>query len=310
MRSDWLAQYLVNHADALNHTYRLARQGDPTQFANTFSHFIYAALDPLLAALNHWTVEYKVALTESAYACGLAMVRHGWWTPDYQDISVRLFNEVLPSWLSLYPEQAPHLMTQVLNALTHLPRPEQRAQHLSYWQKCLPSPEVTPDALLIVSWLSGLPQFRSAALEAMQRQPELLKTLAIGDSDGFKHPWWRGPQQSWQTRPVALGSSMWMGGMFSCRPRLLVTPEYTFVQSGNEFWQLYIDTFGQLLMPRSSDNIPSDLRPAGTRIPAHLSVHWRPSDEPCQCLERPHDWVVCFHNRYAVMVIPKDGART
>ena len=77
MRSDWLAQYLVQQADTLNHTYRLARQGDQAEFARSFSGFVLDALDPLLLALEPWPAANKAALAETAYQAGLTLVRRG-----------------------------------------------------------------------------------------------------------------------------------------------------------------------------------------------------------------------------------------
>ena len=77
MRSDWLAQYLVQQADALNHAYRLARQGDQAEFARSFSGFVLDALDPLLLALEPWPATNKAALAETAYQAGLTLVRRG-----------------------------------------------------------------------------------------------------------------------------------------------------------------------------------------------------------------------------------------
>ena len=54
MRSEWLAQYLVQQADTLNHAYRLARQGDQGEFARSFSGFLLEALGPLMLALDPW----------------------------------------------------------------------------------------------------------------------------------------------------------------------------------------------------------------------------------------------------------------
>ncbi|MFP3977384.1 hypothetical protein [Marinobacter sp. KMM 10035] len=307
MHSGWLAHYLVRRAEPLNQAYRLARQGDPVQFANTFSCFIRDALDPLMSELDCWSSEHKAALTETAYHCGLAMVRHGWLTSEHQAVSIPLFRELLPAWLAPYPEDAPGMLTRLLNALSHLSGSNQRAHLLAYWKTCLPTPEAAPDTLLVLGWMSGLPQFREAALEGMRRRPELTVVLGLGDPTLFQNPWWQGSQGQWYTSPVVLGASVWLGGEFSSRPQLLTDSGHTFIKAGSDCWQLHVDAFGQALLPQRQDNLEGvpalEYRAAQHR----LAPNWREFDEPCQCLERPYDWVVSFHNRYAVMVIPKAG---
>lgn len=307
MRSDWLAQYLVRHAEPLNHAYRLARQGDPVRFAATVSQFIRESLDPLLARLDHWAPEHKSALAETAYHSGLTMARHGWLTGDHRAVTDLLFLQVLPDWLSPHPEAAPRMMIQLLNALTHLPETSQRARLLAHWQSYLPKPDVTPDTLLVLGWMSGLPQFREAALEALRRHAALSTALAIGDPELFRHPWWQGPERGWYTRHVELGASVWLGGDFTSRPRLVVSAGHTLVQAGADCWRLHADAFGQVLLPCARPQVTSQPLPDGVEVPDHLRLNWRDVDQPRQCLERPHDWVVSFHTRYAVLVIPKVG---
>lgn len=309
MHSDWLAQYLVQQAEPLNHAYRLARQGDPARFANAFSQFVLEALDPLLTELDHWATEHKAALTETAYESGLIMARRGWLAPEHQAVTGLLFKQLLPEWLSPYPEDAPRLLTQLLNTLSHLPDVSQRSRLLSHLQTCLPTPDDTPDALLILSWMSGLPHFRDAALKTMNRRPGLAERVVEGDPAWFQNPWWQGPRLQWQTRPVEVGKSIWLGGEFTSRPRLLVTPEHTLIEAGTDCWQLHIDAFGQTLLPHARTHPPSQPVAECTQIPAGLASSWRDSEQPRQCLERPYDWVVNFHTCYAVLVIPKAGDR-
>ena len=110
MRSDWLAQYLVQQADTLNHAYRLARQGDQAEFARSFSGFVLDALDPLLLALEPWPAANKAALAETAYQVGLTLVRRGWLAAEQRALTVELFTTVLPRWLAPYPADAPRLL--------------------------------------------------------------------------------------------------------------------------------------------------------------------------------------------------------
>ncbi len=307
MQSDWLAHYLVRQAGPLNQAYRLARQGDPVRFAQLFRRFVLESLDPLLAGLDHWQPEHKAALAEAAYQSGLTMAQHGWLASEHQAVTDTLFQQLLPDWLSPYPEAAPRLLTQLLNTLAHLPDAQQRAALLTHWQRCQPEPDITPDALVVLGWMSGLPQFREAALAAMHRRPELSTILAIGDPARYAHPWWQGPQRQWHTAAVRLGASVWLGGEFAGRPELRTANRHTFIQAGNDCWQLFIDAFGQTLLPHAQPP-ESDPAPGCTRLPAHLASHWREADRPHQCLEREHDWVVSFHTSYAVLVIPKKGA--
>lgn len=309
MQSDWLAHYLVRQAEPLNQAYRLARQGDPVRFAQLFSCFVQESLDPLLAGLDHWQHEHKAALAEVAYHSGLTMARHGWLAPEHQAITDTLFRQLLPAWLSPYPEAAPRLLTQLFNTLAHLPNAHQRASLLTHWHHCQPKPDITPEALVVLGWMSGLPQFRDAALAAMHRRPELSTTLAIGDPTLYEHPWWQGLQGQWQTTAVRLGASTWLGGEFSCRPELRIGIGHTFIQAGNDCWQLFIDAFGQALLPHTQ---PSESEPVPdcTHPPGHLASHWREADRPRQCLERAFDWVVSFHTSYSVLVIPKMGGQS
>lgn len=309
MHSNWLAQFLVQQSEPLNQAFRLSQQGDPTQFANIFSGFVKDALDPLLVALDHWSPEHKIALTETAYHSGLTMARHGWLTPEHQAVSGALFRQLLPEWLSPYPDEAPRLLVQLLNGLSHIPTIKQRGQLLVHWRTCLPTPDATPDTLLVLCWISGLPQFREAALVAIQRNPELTETLALGDPKCFDHPWWQGPQLQWRHCPVELGASIWLSGEFTHRPLLVSTPTHTLIQVRKDYWQLHADAFGQRLLPHRQGHSRSLPVPECTQTPVHLAKWWREFDQPRQCLQRQYDWVISFHNRYAVLVIPKAGNR-
>lgn len=308
MRSEWLAQYLTCQAEPLNQAYRLARQGDPVRFADAFSGFIRELLDPMLVGLDHWPGESKAALTEAAYHSGLAMARHGWFAPEHKVVSAPLFQQILPAWLLPYPDDAPRLLIHLLNALSHLPSIPQRSQLLVNFQACLPSPDVVADTLVLLCWMSGLAQYREAALVAMNRCSDLLTTLGLGDPKQFENPWWQGAQKQWRNSPVELGASVWLGGEFTNRPQLATAAGQLLIQAGDDVWQLYADAFGQLLHPHHQAYPKIVAVPACAQVPFGLASHWREFDQPRQCLERPHDWVFSFHNRYAVLVIPKVGA--
>ena len=307
MQSTWLAQYLVKQADALNQTYRLARQGDSVQFASSFSAFILEALDPLLANLEHWAPARKAALTDTAYQSGLVLLRSGWLVGDQRDLANHLFAQLLPEWLAPYPEQGPRLLLQLLNTLSHLPSVNQRTRLLEQWQRCLPNPEATPDSLLVLGWMAGLPQYRLAALAALERQPDLAKVLDLGATQLFAHPWWQGPQAGWQSEPIVLGASTWLGGEFSDLPQLLTTSEHTLIRAGGDCWQLHADAFGHVLLAHRSGQAQLVPELGSARLPTNLANRLRDFDQPRQCLEQPHEWVISFRNRYAVMVIPKTG---
>ena len=307
MKSEWLAHYLTRQADSLNQAYRLARQGDPVQFASAFGRFVQHNLDSLLTSLDQWSPSNKAALCETAYQCGLTLTRHGWLRAEHQPVTDRLFQQLLPTWLAPYPDAAPRLLTQLLNALSHLPDAGQRTGLLDHWQRCLPAPDATPDALLMFSWMAGLPQYRDAALHALHRHPDWLKTLALGDPEAFEHPWWQGSTLGWHSAQVHLGASHWLGGDFTARPRLLIAPGQTLVQAGQECWHLYIDAFGQTLLPTASHHPMLLPVPECKRLPTVLAHLSQGIETPRQCLERRHDWVVSFHDSYALRVIPKTG---
>ncbi|WP_028670773.1 hypothetical protein [Saccharospirillum impatiens] len=310
MQSDWLAQYLTQQSGPLNQAYRLARQGDPAHFANAFGHFVQQDLDPLLAALGHWADACKTALCETAYQSGLTMARHGWLTPGHQPITDRMFQQVLPTWLAPYPDAAPRLLTQFLNTLSHLPDAGQQTRLLDYWERCWPTPDKTPDALVIFSWMSGLPQYRQAAIAVLQHHPDWLEALGMGNAAAFEHPWWQGKTLQWHRDPAQLGASHWLGGDFPGRPRLLIAPGMTLVQAGQEYWHLHADAFGQVLLPTAYRHPLLLPVPDCKQLPAELSPLWQETEMPRQCLERRHDWVVSFHASYRLLVIPKIGDRS
>lgn len=307
MRSEWLAQYLLKQADTLNQSYRLARQGDQAEFARCFSGFLLDALDPLMAALDHWPSVNKAGLTEVTYQAGLTLVQRGWLATQQRDLTLALFTRVLPQWLAPYPADAPRLLVQLLNTLSHLPTAAQRSNLLSQWQCCRPTPDTAPDYLLILGWMAGLPEFRTAAVAALSRQPALVAQLQLGAPEHFAHPWWRGPERGWQAEPVVLGAATWLGGEFSELPVLLMAGGHTLIQAGDDCWQLHVDTWGHKLLPHS----PEQATPVPTQdllqLPAALGTPWRSYDQVRQCLERRHEWVVSFHNSYRLMIIPKTG---
>ncbi len=309
MRSDWLAQYLVQQADTLNHAYRLARQGDQAEFARSFSGFVLDALDPLLLALEPWPAANKAALAETAYQVGLTLVRRGWLAAEQRALTVELFTTVLPRWLAPYPADAPRLLVQLLNTLSHLPSAAQRGSLLEQWQRCNPAPDATPDHLLILGWMAGLPEFRSAAVTALGRQTALAEHLHLGEPEQLAHPWWQGTTAGWRTAPLEFGASTWLGGEFAALPVLLVAADQTLIQAGDDCWQLHADAWGHKLLahtPEHADPVSiQDLQ----QLPPGLNDNWRSFDLARQCLERRYDWVVSFHNSFRIMIIPKVGGQ-
>lgn len=310
MRSEWLAQYLVQQADTLNHAYRLARQGDQGEFARSFSGFLLDALDPLMLALDPWPAANKAALAETSYQAGLTLARRGWLAAEHRALTVELFTRVLPTWLAPYPADAPKLLVQLLNTLSHLPSAAQRSKLLERWQRCNPAPDAAPDHLLVLGWMADLPEFRSAAVAALGRQPTLAKHLQLGEAAQLAHPWWQGATAGWRTAPLELGASTWLGGEFSALPVLLTSAEQTLIQAGDDCWQLHADAWGHKLLahrPERAAPVPvQDLQ----QLPPGLSEHWRSIDLARQCLERPYDWVVSFHNSFRIMIIPKSGGQS
>src|SRR5699024_3546810 len=82
------------------------------------------------------------------------------------------------------------------------------------FEQCLPTAANTGNTLLVLSWLNGLAQYRTTAIEVLQQQTELVATLGFSSTKALHNPWWQGDQLQLKTTPVEVGSMSWLGGRF------------------------------------------------------------------------------------------------
>src|SRR5699024_4766859 len=98
---------------------------------------------------------------------GSTLLQYGWLQSEQQALLQQVFLTVLPRWLAPYSEQAPSLISQLLNTLARFPTITSKQNLLQRFEQCLPTAANTGNTLLVLSWLNGLAQYRTTAIEVL-----------------------------------------------------------------------------------------------------------------------------------------------
>ncbi|MCH8498679.1 MAG: hypothetical protein LAT63_09385 [Marinobacter sp.] len=253
MPSSWLATQLRARADVYNRQFRIARHQTATVSAEDIACFVQQCLAPLFDGLTRapqpWSDAELADLLDDCYRHGLALCRGRWLTPNTWPLLGQLFGRVLPQWLAPYPGQASTLLTRLLNTLLKLPGTNAWTPFLARWQMLMPKPPQVDDALLMLAWLGGLAEYRHAALQHYQRDPDCFETLLPFHPQRVGERWWSTQQGHWVQTPQRIGASVILGGDFTNPPTLFGDDRAPVIRSGDMVWHLYADAYGLRLLP-------------------------------------------------------------
>ncbi|WP_347330485.1 hypothetical protein [Marinimicrobium locisalis] len=299
----WLKQALEQNAEELNHRVRLARFHSPRFSASAFSGFLAQWLDSLCESLADWPAEKQEQLLEVGFETGLILEQHGRLQGAAAEPYRRLFERVLPVWLSLHPE-AVACISALLNTLFKLPGDERRAHFLDDWQALRPEPSQCESFLLVLAWRHGLVEYREAALSILSSVD--IETFGLHQPERITSPWWHAWDGRWQEAPQRLGAHKLLNGDFESQPTLGLANGTAVIQAGRDQWYLYADAYGTRLLPLGktvvlegvSARVARELRQA---IPADLA-------DPCQHLRTESLDLITFKNSYQVLLLPRQGA--
>jgi len=270
-------------------------------------------LKPLLASFKHWPADNQEQLAQYSQQLGSTLLQYGWLQSEQQALLQQVFLTVLPRWLAPYSEQAPSLISQLLNTLARFPTITSKQNLLQRFEQCLPTAANTGNTLLVLSWLNGLAQYRTTAIEVLQQQPELVATLGFSSTKALHNPWWQGDQLQLKTTPVEVGSMSWLGGRFDDLPWIEYSNEQVIINAGARRWQLFADAFGthlhSLPTPEPHEQPCDEDLSQFTLQLIQFNRYLRAGDRVKQVLELPHSYLLSFKTSYRLLIIPKQGNR-
>ena len=253
MSSSWLATQLRARADDYNRQFRIARHQTATLSAEDMAAYVQQCLVPLFDGLTQaaqpWSNAELEALLDDCYLHGLGLCRSRWLTATTWPLLIQLYARLLPQWLAPYPDQAGSLVTRLLNTLLKLPGTHAWTPFLARWQMVMPKPDQVDDYLLILAWLSGLAEYRYAALQRYQSNPSGFEPLLPSHPERIAERWWNTQQDHWVKTPLRIGGSVILGGDFTCQPQLFSDDRLPIICSGELAWHVYADAYGLRLLP-------------------------------------------------------------
>jgi hypothetical protein len=256
------AAFLRSARPELNARFAEARRQRPDLDGGAFGHFLHAAADPLLRAVEQVAPERVPDVARAAYELGLELVGQGLAGPAARD---RWLNEgwiaVAPAAAALVagaPERVLGALSNALHRLAATPgaRPtEWIAAMTSLAPRCA---DVAAFLALgqVAAWRAGMAHFRAGALAAADALPPELALAAV-----------RAPSGEWTELRARLAADRWFdpsasapgvglrlvaragafrgfGGLFTEPPVAAAAGEHPLVRSGGECWLLTADAFG------------------------------------------------------------------
>lgn len=293
-----LARALGSRRDEYNQRFVQARRQRAELDATELLQFLRAGADPLVRGVDGqpgWDADRLDRLVSHAFDAALELGgQRLLGVHAARPLLERAWQGVLPAALARWPQwPAADAIAALCNALFHLVQAEgaRPADWLAKQQRVLPhcaDPQTWLRAGQVGAWLSGLAQYRDAALDLLRDLPPTIAGQLLGLTPDRsveaallrlrEDPWFNPvlPTPTASLRVTAtVGAFRGFGGLFPQPPLLSAQGEHLYVRSGEHCWQLLADAFGQHLarVPPSSfeaggrgQPLPPDLKLKGERI--------------------------------------------
>lgn len=253
-----LAECLRLGREAYNDRVAEARHRFPALNTEKFGHFVAHCLDPVAVVLAPERRNYFVT---AAYDIGLELVGRDLYGAHSRGQLLETFwQKTLPALANNLPAQPGALISALINALLNLHAQNARAEQ---WLQLLAqygaqvAPEQLCDVGVLVAWRAGAVQFRSSALRIAMEVPHLARPLLnLAKSQSLEAAVSLLTRDPWLLAPAHVGAAQrnvgafsGFGGSFSQPPLVRATEDGFIVESGDRYFLLLADCFGEVLLP-------------------------------------------------------------
>jgi len=262
----------------LNSRVAQARHRYPAFSTELFSHFLTVSVDPLVRAVG---TDHRGTVASIAFDLALELVGKELCTGNQSGRLInRLWQSTLPALAPILPPQPAALISSLCNALLNL---EAQGARTEQWLQLmqLHGPKVTAEKLcelgLLTAWRAGAAQFRPSALRVAANFPEIAKELfGIDEASDFTatlkqlqaNPWLLTAANS---NPLyrEVGAFTGFGGAFVQPPQVRACEEGFLVHSGDQYFFLLADSFGEIMLPASFEEFQTakSFQPSGLEPP-------------------------------------------
>ncbi len=273
MISPAFKSFLQTERSQCNQLFASFRHQHPHIDADSFQQFLIQQLDPVVTLLDD-TSQSVGNFAMAGYQHGLDLAAKRWLGKSELAVHVnQLWRDVIPQtirWISSNPGYWLSILANVLYRLhTYDPDAANRWIHLMRQSaKECQSAEEFKKLGLIVAWLSGLACYRQNALKALTEiSDELFSSVSQTDCENRIQIQQALNNNRWldfsiiQPQTLSLqkrfGSSTMFDGEFTEPPKVLAHNNQIYVTSANQFWMLFFDAFGEMLIP--IQELPSDI---------------------------------------------------
>lgn len=256
-----------------------AKRRFPAFDSEAFSHFLTAAVDPVIMAVAARAPDRVAPTVLALYELALELVGLLLGGSKARDAGVhRTWQEALPAYAALVAEHPKEVAASMTNAIVHLSKFKGARAEQWVGEMTRLAPLVSSLAQLqllgqVLAWRSGLAHFRAGALQAADQLPEALALAAVSAQEGTPwsvvrerlaaDPWWDpalGDRAA--TNGIEVGTFAGLGGMFAQPPQLRVGADGFIARSGPQFFLLTADAFGAVLHAATEAEFDAGQRPA------------------------------------------------
>lgn len=292
MISPVFKSFLQTERNQCNQLFASFRHQHPHIDADSFQQFLIQQLDPVVALLDE-AGQSVGNFAMAGYQHGLDLAVKRWLgKSELADQVNQLWRDVIPQaihWISPNPQYWLSILANVLYRLhAHDTGAANRwIKLMKQSAKQCQSAEEFKKLGLIAAWFAGLACYRQSALIALAEiSDELFIAVSQADCKNRTRIQQALNNNRWLdfsiTQPQTLslqkrfGNSIMLDGEFTEPPKVLNYNNQIYVTSANQFWMLFFDVFGEMLIPTqelpSAIHYQQDTRDLNEQLKLYISL--------------------------------------
>lgn len=232
--------------------------------AESFRIFLQNQVDPLIIAVNEINSGAVYQAVSDAYELSIELIGKNLAGPSSKSDTVNIAWQICaPNYAHLIALDPYRLLGSLTNAALKVASfdnasLDQWFREMNSLSKLIKTLDEFFIAGNIVAWRSGLAHLRKTALNAGAKLPKELAIKAISSTD-YQDPTviyqkllvdpWAGLTSFSDYNFQKTGKFIGYGGALEFPPEIQVSDEDIFVKSGTNYFQLFADSFGAVLLP-------------------------------------------------------------
>ncbi|MFP6846796.1 MAG: hypothetical protein VB958_16435 [Thalassolituus sp.] len=240
-----------------------ARHQYPNFDTEAFNLFLQNCVDPLVTKINS---DQRGLFCVDVFDLAIDLVGRGLIGGHVRGQLIQnLWNDAVAEFISLLLPRPSEVLASLTNALLNLEASNGRdvAKEwlvlLRQYAGSAPSSEVLIQLGVVFAWRAGAPQYRTVALRIIAEYPDFTyqalgltnsaQALELSQTLG-SNPW-DSSLTGVKPFPRTIGEFAGLGGELSQPPKVRPCPAGFVVESGDRYFLLIVDCFGQMLLPSS-----------------------------------------------------------